>query len=71
MQLVTNLYWNQTGAVRCNKDISEWISIKHGVIQGCVVSPHLFALYTDMIIKEIDSMYGFRIGGTIIHNIRL
>ena len=25
MRLFTNLYWNQTAAVRCEHDISEWI----------------------------------------------
>ena len=43
-RLLTNLYWTQTAAVRCDKDLSEWI--KQGVRQGCVASPHLFALYT-------------------------
>ena len=45
-RLLTNLYWTQTAAVRCDKDLSEWMSIKQGVRQGCVASPHLFALYT-------------------------
>ena len=46
LRLLTSLYWNKTAAVRCDDDISEWMSIKHGVRQGCVASPHLFALYT-------------------------
>ena len=45
-RLLTNLYLTLTAAVRCDKDPSEWMSIKHGVRQGCVASPHLFALYT-------------------------
>ena len=28
-------------------NLSEWMSIKEQVRQGCVASPHLFALYTD------------------------
>ena len=31
-------------------NISEWMSIKQGV-QGCMASPHLFALYTEMIMR--------------------
>ena len=60
-RLLTNLYW--TAAVRCDKDLSEWMSIKQGVRQGCVASPHLFALYTEMIMRGIEDMEGFRIGG--------
>ena len=33
-RLLTNLYWTQTAAVRCDKDLSEWMSIKQGVRQG-------------------------------------
>ena len=55
-RLLTNLYWTQTADVRCDKDLGEWMSIKQGVRQGCVGSPHLFALYTEMIMREIDDM---------------
>ena len=27
-RLLTNLYWTQTAAVRCDKDLSEWMSMK-------------------------------------------
>ena len=66
-RLLTNLYWKQTAAVRCGDDISEWLE---GVRQGCVASPHLFALYTEMIMRELDDMDGFRIGGTFVNNLR-
>ena len=69
-RLLTNLYWKQTAAVRSGDDISEWLDIKQGLTQGCVVSPHLFALYTDMIMRELDDMDGFRIGSTVVNNLR-
>ena len=46
------------------------MSIKQGVQQGCVASPHLFALYTEMIMRELGDMEGFRIGGTVVNNLR-
>ena len=46
------------------------MSIKQGVRQGCVASPHLFALYTEMIMREIEDMEGFRIGGKVVNNLR-
>ena len=51
LRLLTSLYRNQTAAVRCDDHISEWMSIKQGVRQGCVASLHLFALYTEMIMR--------------------
>ena len=69
-RLLTNLYGKQTAAVWFGDDISEWLDIKQGVRQGCVASPHLFALYTEMIMRELDDMDGFRIGGTVVNNLR-
>ena len=54
--LLTSLYWNQTAAVRCDDDIRAWMSNKHGVQQWCVAYPHLFALYTEMIMMEFGDM---------------
>ena len=52
VKLLANLYWNQQAAVRHNGEIS----IKQGVRQGCVASPHLFVLYTEMIMRSINDM---------------
>ena len=56
-RLLTCLYWNQTAALWC-----DWMCIKQGVRQGCVASPHLFVLYTEMIMRAIDELDGFKIG---------
>ncbi len=69
-RLLTNLYWKQQAAVRHNGEISDWMQIEQGVRQGCVASPHLFALYTEMIMRNIDGMDGFRVGGTVVNNLR-
>ena len=67
LRLLTSIYWNQTAAVRCDDDISTWI--KQGERQGCVASPHLFALYTEMLMMELGED-GFRIGGVVVNNLR-
>ena len=54
VQLLANLYWIQKAAVRHNGEISEWMSIKQGVRHGCVASPHLFAMYTEMIMRSLE-----------------
>ena len=69
-RLLTNLNRKQTAAVKCGDDISEWLDIKQDVRQVCIASPHLFALYTEMIMKELDDMDGFRIDGTVVNNLR-
>ena len=35
-----------------------------------MASPHLFALYTEMIMKELGKLEGFRIGGIVVNNLR-
>ena len=63
VKLLANLYWNQQAAGRPNGEFSESISIKQGVRQGCVASPHLFILYTEMIMRSIDDIEGIKMGG--------
>ena len=70
VKLLANLYWNQQAAVRHNGEISESIIIKQGVLQGCVASPHLFVLYTEMIMRSINDMEGIKMGGHVINNLR-
>ena len=70
IQLLANLYWNQQAAVRHNGEVSESVNTKQGIRQGCVASPPLFALYTEMIMRNIEGKGGFRVGGTVINNLR-
>ena len=37
-----------------NGEVSESMNIKQGIRQGCVASPHMFALYTEMIMRDIE-----------------
>ena len=67
---LANLYLKQKAAVRHNGKIGEWMSFKQGVHQGCVASPHLFAMYIEMIMRRIEDKVGFRIGGRMINNLR-
>ena len=70
VQLLANLYWKQKAAVCHNGKISEWMSIKQGVRQGCVASPHLFAMYIEMLMISLEDKGSFRIGGRVIINLR-
>ena len=70
VKLLANLYSNQQAAVRHNGEFSESISIKQGVRQGCLASPHLFVFYIEMLMRIINNMEGIKMGGHVINNLR-
>ena len=41
LRLIRNLYWDQKAAIRIGDEISNYVNIKIGVRQGCVLSPDL------------------------------
>ena len=61
---------NKKTIVKINNDISEPLKIEKGVRQGCVLSPALFNLYTDIIFRNIDQGLGIKLGGHTINNLR-
>src|SRR5215469_6237659 len=56
LRIIKNLYWNQKVAVKIDDDESKWQCIKRGIRQGCVMSPDLFNLYSEMIMREIKEL---------------
>ena len=65
-----NLYWTQKAYIQLEQDLSGEILIKRGVRQGCVLSPCLFNLYTEMIFRHIADTEGVIVGGVNINNLR-
>jgi len=51
-RLIINLYWRQCASVRWNGDISRDVNVERGIRQGCVISPLLFNLYSEFMIRE-------------------
>ena len=70
LRLIRNLYWEQAACMRVGNDTSEYSKIKRGVRQGCVLSPDLFNLYSEQILRELNESGGFVIGGNNITNLR-
>ena len=70
LRLIRNLYCDQKAAIRIGDEISNYVNIKKGVRQGCVLSPDLFALYSEKILREIKDLNGIKINGININNIR-
>jgi hypothetical protein len=70
LTIIKNLYWEQTAAVNVNNERSNFKHIKRGVRQGCVLSPDLFSLYSEIIMRHLDEEPGVYIGGTNCNNLR-
>ena len=64
------MYWEQTAAMRVEGEISAFQKIKRGVRQVCVLSPDLFSLYSEIIMRNIEGQPGIRVEGHNINNLR-
>ena len=68
-----NLYASQEATVRTGHGTTDWFQIEKGVRQGCILSPCLFNLYAEHIIKNAgidESQAGIKIAGRNINNLR-
>ena len=70
VRIINNLYWSQEAAVNIDNNLTPWIKIKRGERQGCILSPYLFSIYGEIILRNIAEMEGIRVGGVNINNIR-
>ena len=70
--LLRNLYAGQE-AVRTVHGTTEWFQIGKGVRQGCILSPCLFILYAEYIMRYAgleETQAGIKIAGRNISNLR-
>ena len=64
VRLLLNMYLVNCAVVGWNNEFSSEFLVKNGVKQGGVLSPHLFGIYINPLIKELrESKQGCRIGG--------
>ena len=65
IQLLQNLYSQQRASVRTADHISEWFKVMKGVRQGCNLSPCLFNILAEQVMRRALQGFkgGFRIGG--------
>ena len=70
--LLGNLCAGQEAKVRTGHGTIDWFQIRKGVHQGCVLSPCLFNLYLEYIIKNTgldEAQAGIKIAGRNISNL--
>ena len=71
--LLRNLYAGQKTTVRTGHGTTDWFQIGKGVCQGCILSPCLFNLYAENIMRNAgleEAQAGIKIAGRNINNLR-
>ena len=71
--LLRNLYADQEATVRTGHETIDWFQIEKGVDQGCMLSPCLFNLYAEYIMRNSgleEVKAGIKIAGRNINNLR-
>ena len=71
--LLRNLYAGQEATVRTGHGTTDWFQIGKGVHQGCKLSPYLFNLYAEYIMRNAgleEGQAGIKISGRNINNLR-
>ena len=71
--LLRNLYAGQEAIVRTGHRTTDWFQIGKGVCQGYVLSPCLFNLYAEYIMRSAgleEAQAGIKIAGRNINNLR-
>ena len=71
--LLRNLYAGQEATVRTGHGTTDWFPIGKGVRQGCILSPCLFNLYAEYIMRNSgleEAQAGIKIAGRNINNLR-
>ena len=71
--LLRNLYVGQEATLRTGHGTTDWFPIRKGVHQGCILSPWLFNLYAEYIMRNAgldEAQAGIKIAGRNINNLR-
>ena len=71
--LLRNLYAGQEAIVRTGHGTTDWFQIGKGVRQGCILSPCLFNLHAEYIMRNVkleEAQAGINSAGRNINNLR-
>ena len=73
LYLLRNLYAGQEATVRTRHETMDWFQIGKGVPQGCILSPYLFNLYAEYIMRNArqdEAQAGIKIARRNINKLR-
>ena len=68
-----NLYTGQEATIRTGHGTADWFQIRKGVRQDCILSPCLFNLYAEYIMRNArldEAQAGIKIAGRNINNLK-
>ena len=71
--LLRNLYAGQEATVRTGHGTTDWFQMGKAVCQGCILSPYLFNLYAEYIMRNAgleEAQAGIKIAGRNINNLK-
>ena len=71
--LLRNLYAGQEATIRTAHRTTDWLQTGKGIHQGCILSPCLFKLYAEYIIRNAgleETQAGMKIARRNINNLR-
>ena len=71
--ILRNLYAGQEAPIRTGCGKTDWFQIGKGVCRGCILSPCLFNLYAEYIMRNArldETQAGIKIAGRSINNLR-
>ena len=71
--LLKNMYADQEATVRTGHGTTDWFQIRKGVHQGCILSPRLFNLSAEYIMRNAgleETQAGIKIARRNINNLR-
>ena len=54
LKAVQSFYVKSSSCVRGGNDVTEWFPVNVGLRQGCVISPWLFNIYMDGVVREVN-----------------
>ena len=71
--LLRNLYADQEATVRTGHGTTDWFQTGNGVHQGCILSPCLFNLYAEYVMRNTgleEAQAGIKISRRNINNLK-
>ena len=71
--LLRDLYASQEATVRTGHGTTDWFQVGKGVRQGCILSPCLFNLYAEYVLRNArldGAQAGIKIAGRNVSNFR-
>ena len=71
IRIIESLYWKQSAVVNIKGEYTRSFKVKTGVRQGCVLSPILYNIYSEFMMREVLShKLGIKVNGEVVSSIR-